>query len=469
MSLTAALNTAVAGLTTIQSHTSIVSANIANAQNADYTRKIVNLTTPAAGGQPQAALIASIVRAAAPELQRDIYNAAASHQQLARAVDNARTLAEALDATNATGGQATLQSLLTNFENAWKQLEATPEDTALKALVVQRGQELTAELHRLAGLRSNLEHNAQQRLQSDVATLNEAARNVEALNAKIISQKAAGMPTGDLEDLRDAEAAKIAGLVGIRTMVDDTGRMSIYTDTGTQIVGVSAQRFSYDPASGRISTAGGLDVTAGFRTGSIRAELNYLDGSAAALTSSDANRGTLAKFFNQIDSLAVNVANVVNAAYDDPDTAEAEQFFTFDPANPSGSIVVNAALAAAPANLDAARAGAVQQAMRNTTLTAAEINPAGDPNGLHISNVNIFGLTSGILSYHSRITRENEDNRDTAESLRYALDQKYRNLTGVNVDNELADLQVLQSNYAALAQVMSAITEMFDQMINIGR
>lgn len=469
MSLTAALNTAVTGLATIQSQTSIVSGNIANSQNPNYTRKVATLTTPTAGGQPQAALIASVTRAAAPELLQDYYGATAKYGQLSAASDNARALAEALDATNTTGGQATLTALLTNFEDALKQLEATPEDTALKALVVQRGQELTTELHRLAGLRSELEREAQQSIQDDLTTLNQAAANIAKLNAQIVSQKAAGQPTGDLEDLRDAEVAKMAGVVGLRTVVDDKGRMSVYTDTGTQIVGVTAQSFSYDPTGNTIQTVSGVDVTSGFRAGSIRAELDYLDDSATALASTDANRGALAKFLNQIDSLAANIVDVVNAAYDDPNTAATEQFFTYNPANPSGSIAVETTLAASPSSLDASRAGDMQQAMRNTTLTAAEVNPAGDPNGLQISSVNIFGLASGVLSYHASITSENEANRDTAENLQYAVEEKFRSLTGVNVDNELAELQVLQTNYAALAQIMTAITEMFDEMINIGR
>ncbi len=106
--------------------------------------------------------------------------------------------------------------------------------------------------------------------------------------------------------------------------------------------------------------------------------------------------------------------------------------------------------------------------MRSTTLTAAQVNPAGDPNGLQISSVTIFGLASGILAYNAKLTSENETNRDTAESLQYTLDQKIRNLTGVDMDTELAQLQTLQTNYAALAQIMNAITEMFDQMIAIG-
>lgn len=469
MSLTAALNTAVTGLATLQTQTGILSANIANAQTAGYTRKYATLTTPVAGGLPQASLVQNVLRATAPELLKDYYGAAANYGQLGVAADKARSLADALGASDSSEGQTTLQGLLTKFEDAVKSLEATPEDTALKAQVVQRGQELAAEISRLAGLRSSLQTQAQQDISVGLNTLNEASKNIAKLNAQIVSQKAAGHPTGDLEDLRDAEVEKMSGLVGIRTVVNDKGEMTVYSDTGTQLAGVTAQTFTYDAITNTVSNGAGVDVSAGFRSGALRANLDYLDSSAAALTNSDDNVGTLAKFFNQIDSLARNIADVVNAAYDDPATAAIEQIFTYNPADPSGTFAVDATLVATPSGLNATRMGSVQQAMRNTTLTAAQVNPAGDPNGLAISSVNIFGLTSGVLAYHARLSSETESNRDTADNLQAALKEKIASVTGVDVDTELATMQTLQNNYAALAQIMTAITQMFDELINIGR
>jgi len=468
MSLSAALNTAVTGLATLQTQTGILSGNIANAQTAGYSRKYATLTTPVAGGLPQASLVQSVIRTTAPELMKDYYAAAANYGQLTVAADKARALTEALDAADSSDGQATLQKLLTNFESAVKALEATPEDTALKAQVVQRGKELAAEVNRLAGLRSSLQAQGQQDIQTGLKTLNDASANIAKLNAQIVSQKAAGNPVGDLEDLRDAEVAKISGLVGVRTVVSDKGAMTVYSDTGAQLAGTTAQTFSYDATSNTISNGAGIDLTAGFRTGSLRANLDYLDDSAAALANPDDNVGTLAKFFNQIDSLARNIADVVNAAYDDPATAAAEQIFTYNAADPSGTLAVDAALVATPSGLNAARMGAVQQAMRNTTLTATQVNPAGDPNGLTISSVNIFGLTSGVLAYHARLSSETEANRDTADNLQAVLGEKIASVTGVDVDTELATMQTLQNNYAALAQIMTVITQMFDELISIG-
>lgn len=471
MSLSAALNTAVIGLQTLQQQTRIVSGNVANAQNPNYSRKVTTLTSPVAEGLPQAALISQITRVASSEIQQDLYRVTADYGQLERQLTYTKELAETLDATNTTGEQPTLLAMMTRFEDAWKGLEATPEDTAARSLVVQRGTELAAEIRRLNGLQSELQTRAQEQVGTDIQIVNDAALQIAKLNVQITSQLAGNNPIGDLEDLRDQEVAKLADKIGIRTVVNDRGELFVYSDGGVQIVGTVAQQFEYQAAGvppGIFLQGGTANLNLGFLSGSIRASLDYMDSTATALASTDPNVGTLAKYFNQLDSFAANLHDVVNTAY-------GATFFDYSaalavPPDEAGKLIVAAALVATPTNVNPAVAGTVQQAMRNTTLTAAQINrSATDPNGLTITSVNIFGLVNGVLAYHARATADNESNRDTAERQQHALDQKLRNLTGVNIDDELAQLQVLQNNYAALANVMNTVTAMFDELVNIGR
>jgi flagellar hook-associated protein 1 FlgK len=494
MSLSAALNTAVIGLQTLQSQTRLVSGNVSNAQNPDYSRKVASITTFAANGLPGASLIASVTRVAAPELQQDLLKSAADYGRLEQQLDYAKSLAEIMDATNVTGAQPTLVAMMTRFEETWKQLEATPENNDLKAQVVQRGVEMTTEIRRLNGLQSELQNRAQQNLREDVYEINASTVEIAKLNNKIAAQNASGAPIGDLEDLRDAEIAKLADKVGLRTIQNDRGEVFVYTEGGVQLVGTTPQQFEYQATAVAPATPGiyllnsTLDVTGGFLDGSIRASIDYLDTTAVGLASTDPNVATLQKFFNQLDSFARNLADVVNEAYD---STGVNVFFDFiAPATAgqeAGFIQVEAGLQGTPSTLDATTAGDVQQAMRNRSLYANEIQrtttaaagaiagpPASyavtaDPNGLAIANVNIFGLINGILAYTARTADVNAENRDTAERLGHSLDQKLRNLTGVNIDDELAQLQLLQNNYAALANVMNTVTQMFDQLVNIGR
>ena len=48
-----------------------------------------------------------------------------------------------------------------------------------------------------------------------------------------------------------------------------------------------------------------------------------------------------------------------------------------------------------------------------------------------------------------------------------ALQQRFNSASGVNVDQEMANLLTLQNSYAANARVMSAVKEMLDALINM--
>lgn len=493
MSLSAALSTSVAALAAFQTQTRLLSANVGNAQNENYTRKVATLTTPGIDGLPGAPLIATITRVAATDVQQDHYSALADFGRLNTATDLTQGLAEILDATNSDGSQPEISALLSRFEDAWKTLEANPEDVASAQNVVRRGQDLVLKINQLYARQTDLRTRADEQAEAAVQTINNASTEIQKLNVQITSALGAGQPTGDLEDLRDQQVRRIAELVDVRILTNDRGEMSVYTTGGIQITGTVAQQFTYTRSS--TTTAGTLtyqgstnSLNTGILNGSLRAVLDYIDPTDAALNSSDPNVGTLAKYANQLDAFAYNLVNQVNTAYANgeakvpaPTPAEGTEFFTAFTAAETGfeaqSLTMNSDLLTGAASLKVMSAGDVQQAMRNNLITSADINRTGvtdsagsvQSNGLALNNVNLFGMLDGVMAYTARATDVNSVNRDAAERVEHTLDQKYRNLTGVDIDTELATLQVLQNNYAAMANVLNAITQMFDSVIQIGR
>ncbi|MBP7064776.1 flagellar hook-associated protein FlgK [Ferrovibrio sp.] len=484
MSLTAALSSSVSALATLQSQTRLLSANVANAQNENYTRKVASLTTPAIDGLPGSPLISQIVRVAAPEVQQDLYTAQATYGKLNTQKLLSADLAEILDTTTTTGEQPALAKLVSEFELAWKNLEANPENAALSSEVIRRGQDLAVKINQLNAKQTQLRTRADDTVQNAINTINDASIQIQKLNVQISSTLGSGQPTGDLEDLRDLQVARISEMVGVRTLTNDRGEMTVYTEAGVQITGTIAQQFTYTPSTtgnaGTITYQGATTtLNGGFLNGSIRAALDYLDPTTAAVNSPDPNVGTLAKYVNQLDSFAYNLINIVNTAYNAaeaavpaPTPAEGTDFFTFGglTSEEAQGITVNTDLINGNASLKLLAAGDVQQAMRNTQITLNDINRQGaEGNGLLTGNLTIFGLVDTVLAYHARNADVNATNADSAEQVQHTLDQKYRNLTGVDIDTELANLQILQNNYAAMANVLNSITTMFDQLVNIGR
>jgi flagellar hook-associated protein 1 FlgK len=84
--------------------------------------------------------------------------------------------------------------------------------------------------------------------------------------------------------------------------------------------------------------------------------------------------------------------------------------------------------------------------------------------GLSLTNVSYKGLMSGIIGASSSNAKMVGDNAKlNADTLQMA-EQRYQQETGVNLDEELANLQLLQNAYAASARLITVIQTLFDTL-----
>lgn len=109
-----------------------------------------------------------------------------------------------------------------------------------------------------------------------------------------------------------------------------------------------------------------------------------------------------------------------------------------------------------------------QQLKKNSASDVVTALNSNDRNfiavGLSLTNVSYKGLMSGIIGISSTNAKVVSDaaklNADTLQM----TEQRYRQDTGVNLDEELANLQLLQNAYAASARMISVIQTLFDTL-----
>ena len=75
-------------------------------------------------------------------------------------------------------------------------------------------------------------------------------------------------------------------------------------------------------------------------------------------------------------------------------------------------------------------------------------------------------LRSVVEQPSSRAWADNDDLR--RELIPEALQTRFNDASGVNIDTEMSNLLTLQTAYSANARVMTAIKQMFDMLLNIG-
>ncbi|HET6159643.1 MAG TPA: flagellar basal body rod C-terminal domain-containing protein [Dongiaceae bacterium] len=109
-----------------------------------------------------------------------------------------------------------------------------------------------------------------------------------------------------------------------------------------------------------------------------------------------------------------------------------------------------------------------QQLKKNSAANVVTALNSNDRNfiavGLSLTNVSYKGLMSGIVGISSTNAKLVSDSAKLNADTLKMTEQRYQQDTGVNLDEELANLQVLQNAYAASARLITVIQTLFDTL-----
>jgi len=242
MSLTQALTSALSGLQVNQASIAIVAANVANADTPGYTRKVVNQVST--GGSTSIGVrVSDIQREIDLYIQRQlrVENAGASY-----ADTRARMYSQLQQIYGQPGSATALESVYNSFTSALQVLSTSPDDPGARTAVVNSAQLLTQQLNQLSGSIQGLRANAELGIADAVNRANEAMAQIAALNQQIAGSTPGDSATAALLDQRDSYIDQLSQLMDINVMAGDRGQVSIFTSSGTQLVGAQAARLSFD-------------------------------------------------------------------------------------------------------------------------------------------------------------------------------------------------------------------------------
>lgn len=352
-------------------------------------------------------------------------------------------------------GSNGISSALTAFFNAWSGLASNPNEPAARMAVQQAGDTLATRIRTayrdLQGLQNQLDGGMSETL-TDIDRL--SARIYE-LNSEIRRRTVAGESPGDLLDQRDlalddlSQLADISivrkgdGTVGVAmnslTLVDDVGSYAIpktfdpatYTVTnGTHTYRIDSGRmYGLMEASNRVTSyMGELDTLAN----SLRTEIN-----TAHMSGTNANGATGIRFFND------TLAPPQNGAIDFNLSVEVRADFRNIAAGATGSAG------------DGGLALAISQ-LRD------------QPSSL-LGSKKFTDFFSEILSGIGRDALDAKTNMETQGSIVNQIDMQRQSISGVSIDEEMANMLRLQRSFQAAAKALSIFDEVTEELISMVR
>lgn len=241
MSLSSALNVAQSSLTATSTQTSVLSRNVAGADNPNYNRKSGTVITTYGG----AVKVASIGRAMNSVLFAAKLDSTAttSAQQV---------IVDALDQLEATVNDPELdQSLaakLGDLTNALQQYGVTPDDPLLAQNVLSKATELARTLNEASETVRTVRQQADADMRLGVERVNSLLVEFEAANKAIVKGSQSGADITDQLDTRDRILSQLSEEIGISVATRPNNDMVIYTDGGVTLFETVPRTVSMAPS-----------------------------------------------------------------------------------------------------------------------------------------------------------------------------------------------------------------------------
>lgn len=489
MSIGLALQTALSGLQANQTKSAILSRNIANAATPGYTRKEAVLTSVSIGGEGRGVQVSDVRRSADASLAREQrVQASASSAQAARA--------EILSVYTQTIGQPqeerSLSSRLAALEQAFYGLEDLPDSPTQQRAVVDAAVNLAGGLGDANTAIASAREQADAGIGDAVTSINGALRRLEELNRQVAVRTGSGQDISELDDERDRLLDGLSEQIDIQYFTRDANAIVVMTTGGITLLDEQARQidFTRTPVigatasypSGGLSglTVDGVDIAPG--SGYPNAvKGGKLEGLFAVRDQ------IMPEMQRQIDEIASVLADQFQAA-DGSVTGTA-------PAD-TGLFTENGAAHNRAAGTITGMAGRIQVNDR------VRLDQGGDPvlvrTGLHSTGGNVgdttqvrafldvfssivsFDTSAGLMAsgtvkdFANAAIGQQHTVRAAAESNAKALDIQLETVRatregreGVNIDEELQELIVLERSYAANAQIMQVASRMLDKLLEI--
>lgn len=486
MSITSALGSALSGLSATSRQAEVVSSNVANATTPGYARRDVSLRAAVLAGTGQGVTVAGVTR--------DVDRPLLAERRLAQAGDGDRAtrsafLARVDRALGSPDSAGSLAARLAAFDQALIGAAGRPESPARLADVLTTARNLA---NGLAGATSDIQTaraTADRQIAEEVGRLNTTLARLHELNVDLRSFTGAGRDVSALLDERQRLVDTISTIVPVREIPRDFNQIALFTTGGATLLEGSPAVFGFTPV--HTITPEMTQALGGLSGLTINGKPHDTAGSASAVLG-----GSLGALFAVRDELAVTAQGNLDAiARDlvdrfsasglDPSLAPgAPGLFTdaggaFLPVNETGlagRLRLNAAadpeqggalyrlrdglgaLAEGPPGN-----GTLLAALQGALTTAAPLASTGFPQG----NRSFAGLIGDLHSDASaRRLSSQSDQAFAAARLTALTDFEAQN--GIDTDQEMQALLVIEKNYAANAKVIQTVNDMIDILIRLG-
>lgn len=336
-----------------------------------------------------------------------------------------------------------LDKRINEFFSATSAMAQDPTSTAARQIVLSNGQSMANLFNSLSSQMQTFDSTADGTINTNIEQVNKYGAQISLLNEKISKVRAeTNAEPNDLLDERDKAISDLSKVVGIEVLDQDGHQLNISLSDGSTLV-AGGDHFDLDNKRAQTLTGGTLGGTAEFRNG--------------MLASARQNLSSLA------ESLVTHVNDIQTNGYD-LNGQKGEALFEIDASAPDAAAGIKVAMTDPRKIAASADAESGQKDNRNALLMADLQNQHFQIGNTKMSFSEVYSSNVGAVG-----TAVNDiDNRVAAQDkVTTQLEEKQQSLSGVNTDEEFANLMQFQTYYKANSKILSTAMTVIDTILQL--
>lgn len=455
------LNTAILALRAHQLAVDVASHNIANAQTPGFSRQRVLLRPLVIGNGAFSAPAGLLANPGAGVDANDLHRVRDTFLdfQARNALgSNARwqATAGALQRAELSVGEPSdsgIAASMAQFWSSWHDVANSPTSPAARSTLVNSASALAGKFKAIRADLVSQRGDADVQITDIARQVNDATTEIATLNVKIAQFEATGAEASDLRDRRDVLLDNLGSLGNIsyteqadKTVTVEWGGHALVQGNTSETVGIEPD--PGNPGMNRLiftSDNQPLDTTAGKLAGL-----------------KDARDTALPDLVAKLDALAGGLITSINALHSTGFGLDNSTGNSFLSGTDAATIDIDAVILGDPAKIAAASAAGA---------------PGDSSKALELANLQLQKLMAGSSQtfdeyFTNTVTVLGADvnqainNADGASLVQQHIEAQRQSVSGVNIDEEVTNLNLAQHAYNASARVITVIDSMLDTLIN---
>jgi flagellar hook-associated protein 1 len=454
--LSSSLNIAVSSMEAEEGAIDVTTNNIANVNTPGYSRQVPNLEESPTVQFGNSTYGTGVQLASVSSLRDSILDLRVNQETQQQGQANAfisggQQIQALFNETSGTG----LQSSLSAFFNSLSELSSNPSDLPTRQNVITSAQNLASAFNQTSQNLSTLQSSTDLDVQQSVSQINSLTAQIAQVNQQVVAATQQGQNPGPYEDQRQQLINQLSNYIGVSEINAGNNGLTLTTANGSALV-VANQSFNLTTktnANGFQDVySDGVDITSQISGGALAGQIQLRDQEIPSIQSS-------------LDTLAYNLSTAVNT--------QSKAGYDLN-GNPGGNLFT-------PLTQVSGAAASLGVAISDPTLIAASGTAGAGNSGdntnanalVALQNSNIvngqtpLGYYSGLVFNIGNAVSVAQTNAQSTGQVLQQLQNLQGGVSGVDINEEAANLIRFQNAYQASAQVSSIINTLFQSTIDI--